>query len=274
MQTFSPGLTAPDRAQDNDLWFLFHDAVLLVVEDGEGVRLPLRADLGRWALTPEKSHYLGDLAGQHCFAAELPAEAELMEGRWQNLRSLFGQLDDAHFVLAGRAVQILEWDSTHRFCGRCGSATELHTSERSRVCPSCGLTHYPRLSPAVMMLIRRGNELLLARSPRFPPDMFSALAGFVEPGETLEETVRRETREEVGVEVTNLRYFGSQPWPFPHSLMIAFTADYAGGELIPQPGEIEAVDWFPIDRLPRLPHRISIARKLIDATVREIAGGA
>ncbi|BAL24478.1 NAD(+) diphosphatase [Azoarcus sp. KH32C] len=272
MLTFSPGLTAPDRAHDNDFWFLFHDAVLLVAEDGEGVRLPLRADLGRWALTPQNSHYLGDLEGQHCFAAELPAEAELPQGRWQNLRSLFGQLDDTHFALAGRAAQILEWDGTHRFCGRCGSATQFHTSERSRVCPSCGLTHYPRLSPAVMMLIRRGNELLLARSPRFPPDMFSALAGFVEPGETLEETVRRETREEVGVEVTNLRYFGSQPWPFPHSLMIAFAADYAGGELTPQPGEIEAVDWFPIDRLPRLPHRISIARKLIDATVREIAG--
>ena len=122
-----------------------------------------------------------------------------------------------------------------------------------------------------MGLVRRGRELLLARSPHFPEGMYSALAGFVEPGETLEQTLEREVREEVGVEITNLRYFGSQPWPFPHSLMIAFVADYVSGEIVPQPGEIEAADWFGIDRLPRLPNPFSIARRLIDETVASIA---
>jgi NAD+ diphosphatase len=123
-----------------------------------------------------------------------------------------------------------------------------------------------------MALVHRGRELLLARSPHFPPGMYSALAGFVEPGETLEQTLVREVREEVGIEVTNLRYFASQPWPFPHSLMIAFNADYAGGEIAPDPAEIEAAEWFSPERLPPvLPGKISISRRLIDAALGEPA---
>ncbi|MCW5627168.1 MAG: NAD(+) diphosphatase, partial [Burkholderiales bacterium] len=141
-----------------------------------------------------------------------------------------------------------------------------------RTCPKCGQTHYPRLAPVAMALIRRGDELLLARSPHFPPGMFSALAGFVEPGESLEECLHREVLEEVGVRVTNLRYFESQPWPFPHSLMVAFHCDWVDGTIVPQAGEIEAADWFPIDRLPMLPNRLSIARRLIDHAVTEMTG--
>jgi len=129
----------------------------------------------------------------------------------------------------------------------------------------------PRIAPAIMALVRRGREFLLARSPHFPPGMYSALAGFVEPGETLEQTLVREVREEVGIEVANVRYFASQPWPFPHSLMIAFNADYAGGEITPEPGEIEAADWFTLDRLPQaLPSKISISRRLIDAALADL----
>jgi NAD+ diphosphatase len=134
-------------------------------------------------------------------------------------------------------------------------------------CPSCGLLTYPRISPAVMVLIRRGDELLLARSPHFRSGMYSALAGFVEAGETVEHAAVREVREEVGVEIANLRYFQSQPWPFPDSLMLAFFADYAGGEITPDPSEIEAAGWFAIDELPTLPDPVSIARRLIDAAV-------
>ena len=141
----------------------------------------------------------------------------------------------------------------------------MKTTEFAMECPSCGLLAYPRISPAVMVLVRRGNELLLARSPHFRPGVFSALAGFVEAGETLEQCAVREVREEVGVEITNLRYFQSQPWPFPDSLMLAFFADYAGGEIVPDPSEIEAAGWFSIDALPVLPDPVSIARRLIDA---------
>ena len=132
-------------------------------------------------------------------------------------------------------------------------------------CPACGLLAYPRLSPAIMVLVRDGERLLLARSPRFKPGVYSALAGFVEPGETLEQCAVREVREEVGIEIANLRYFASQPWPFPNSLMIAFFADYAGGDLRLDPTEIEAAEWFTPDRLPLLPEPISISRRLIDA---------
>ncbi|HZP86354.1 MAG TPA: NAD(+) diphosphatase, partial [Burkholderiales bacterium] len=159
---------------------------------------------------------------------------------------------------------------SHLYCGRCGTRTVAKTTERARQCPSCSLTVYPRIAPAVMALIRRGDELLLARSPHFAPGMYSALAGFVEPGESLEQCLHREVKEEVGVEVTNLRYFSSQPWPFPHSLMIAFNCDYASGEITPEPGEIESAGWFGLDNLPVLPNRISIARRLIDATIEEL----
>ena len=183
---------------------------------------------------------------------------------FQGLRRLWGALDEEAWKLAGRAVQIVEWDRDHRFCGRCGAGTERKAGELARVCPRCGLQQFPRISPAVIVRIERGDQLLLARSPHFAPGVYSTLAGFVEPGESLEETVAREVREEVGVEVRNIRYFGSQPWPFPHSLMIGFVADWDSGEIRLQEGEIEDAGWFELDSLPGLPSRFSIARALLD----------
>ena len=188
---------------------------------------------------------------------------------FRGLRSLFGLLDEPSFQVAGRAIQIVDWDRDHQFCGRCGARTEDQAGERSKKCPRCGLAAYPRLSPAVIVLVERGGELLLARSPHFPPGMYSTLAGFVDPGETLEQTVAREIREEVGVEVDNVRYFGSQPWPFPSSLMIGFRADHAGGEIAIDDEEIEDAGWFRAGELPRVPPRISIARALIEAFLAE-----
>ena len=134
-------------------------------------------------------------------------------------------------AIAARAFQVVEWDRTHRYCGCCGTPTRDKPGERAKECPACGYTAYPRVTPAMMVLVTRGRELLLARAPRFPPGMYSALAGFVEPGETIEDCIHREVREEVGIEVGAIRYFASQSWAFPHSLMIAYTAEYAGGEL-------------------------------------------
>src|SRR5262249_6174054 len=151
---------------------------------------------------------------------------------FEGLRALYGRLSDEHYAIAGRAAQILVWDQTHRFCGRCGEPTVHAPTERAKLCPSCGLLSFPRLSPAVIMLVRRGaDEFLLARNRAFADGFFSVLAGFVEPGESLEEAVAREVEEEVGLEVDSIRYFGSQPWPFPHQLMIGFVARYASGEI-------------------------------------------
>ena len=158
----------------------------------------------------------------------------------------------------------LDWDRTHQYCGRCGTKTIDAEGERAKRCPNCGLSNYPRLSPSIIVRINRGDEILMARAFRFPPGMYSVLAGFVEPGETLEEAVEREVWEEVRIRVKNIRYFGSQPWPFPHSLMLGFTAEYAGGEIEIDQVEIEDAGWYSAANLPQLPPRLSIARRLID----------
>ena len=234
-------------------------------------RLPLHKNhnwLGQIAL---RTLYLGRLDGTQCWAAELPEGAAAPAGlAWAGLRTLYTVLEDDHFALAGRALQLLAWDRTHQYCGRCGTPTELKPDERARICPACKLTAYPRLAPAVMALVKRGRQLLLGRSPHFPAGMYSALAGFVEPGESLEQCLEREVHEEVGVRVGNIRYFASQPWPFPHSLMVAFVADWRSGEIAPQVGEIEDARWFDVLQLPKLPSRISIARRLIDAVCQEL----
>ena len=234
-------------------------------------RLPLQKDNNLWGFGPARTLYLGRLAGVGCWAAEAPRDAEAPAGmRWEGLRALFSVLEDTHFALAGRAVQLLDWDRSHQYCGRCGTPTAAKSDERARVCPACGLAAYPRIAPAVMALVRRGRRILLGRSPHFPPGMYSALAGFVEPGETLEQCVAREVAEEVGVQINNIAYFASQHWPFPHSLMIAFVCDWAAGEIRPRLEEIEAADWFDVLQLPKLPSKISIARRLIDAVVAQM----
>jgi NAD+ diphosphatase len=192
--------------------------------------------------------------------------------RYVGLRSLFLRIPDPLLALAGRAFQVVEWDLTHRFCGRCGTPTRTKADERAKECPHCGYVAYPRVSPAMMALVTRGREVLLARSHRFVNGVYSALAGFVEPGETIEDCVRREVREEVGVEVAHITYFASQSWAFPHSLMIAYTAEYAGGDIRLEDAEIADAQWFGVDALPPLPPNVSIARRLIDATVARLRG--
>jgi len=234
------------------------------VHPGEQAGVPEAGSLEDLGLGAVFKQELGSLDGRRCFAVDLPLDAETPEGMvFRDLRGLWDG-GEAFFSMAGRAKQIVEWHRTHRFCGRDGTETVPVPTELAKQCPRCGLVFYPRLSPAAIVLVRRGDELLLARSPGFPPGMYSVLAGFVEPGESIEETIKREIREEVGVEVGNLRYFGSQPWPFPNSLMIGFVADYAGGELKVDPAEIEDAGWYSVDDLPELPPKVSIARAMIE----------
>jgi NAD+ diphosphatase len=251
------------------LWFAFRGDRMLVFEDAP-VRVPLAGGPDELGLDVLFRWEIGDLSGHACWAVELGADARPPERMvFEDLRGLFYRVDEDFFRMAGRAKQIVAWHTTHRFCGRCGGKTEPAPGELAMRCTRCGTMHYPRVSPAAIVLVRRGDEILLARSPGFPQGLYSVLAGFVEPGESIEEAVVREVLEEVGIEVTNVRYFGSQPWPFPNSLMIGFTADYTGGDLTPQPGEIEDAGWYTADNLPQLPPNISIARAMIDDFVSQ-----
>ncbi len=269
---YAPGVAPPAESDEPSLWFAFHKSELLITETAGAFQLPRCRNMSELGLTSVRSLYLGTYAGQHCYVSEL-AHAEALPGghSLQGLRTVLGGPNATLGTLAGRAFQIMEWDRNHQYCSRCGTQTEVRRDERARVCPSCRYTVYPPISPAIMILIVRRREILLARKKEWPQGRFSALAGFVEPGEELEDTVRRETREEVGLEIKNLRYFGSQPWPFPHQLMIAFTADYASGEVTPDGIEIGEAAFFDVENLPSLPAGISISRRMIDAVSKKLA---
>ena len=239
--------------------------------DGNGVLFP-REWLKRQDLPIRGEHGLGQFDGEPVWMLVLDQPAELEGCFWQSLRQFMLQADYPTFRMLAFADQVGTWQVNHRFCGRCGSATQQVPGERCMRCPTCGLDSYARISPSMIVLVTRGDEVLLARSPRFVAGVYSTLAGFVEPGESAEECVAREVREEVGIEVRNLQYLGSQGWPFPHSLMLGFHAEYAGGEIVPQADEIEDAAWFHIENLPPLPMQRSIARYLIDLYVARRLG--
>jgi len=246
-----------------------------------GVRLVLRERHG--ALTLPRLEELVEAFGEELLTAgRLPVPVRRDDGapvpmfgfeddvvapegfRADGLRVARNGLHERDFRLAGTARQKVEWYRTHRFCSRCGTTNTLAPGGQAMECPACGQMHFPRIAPAAIVLVQRGNEALLGRSPHFAPGVYSTLAGFVEAGESLEECVHREIHEEVGVRVTNLRYFGSQPHPFPHSLMIGFVADWLEGDIRIDPVEIEDARWFHRNDLPDLPHRMSISHALIE----------
>ncbi len=265
---FQPLLEVPDQSTGDPFWFIFQGSQLLVTHSEGPVGLPDDRVTALLASAIVRRHVIGQLEGRICHALEVGPQTPPPAGyAFSGLRTLFGRAEDVLLALAGRALQIIDWDRTHLYCGRCGTPTDLRAHERARTCPTCQLVAYPRIAPVVMGLILRGQELLLARSPHFAPGVYSAIAGYCEPGESLEMALKREIREEVGLEVRDIQYFKSQSWPFPHSLMVAFTCQYQSGLIVPQPDEIEDARWFSTEALPLLPHPVSIARQLIDATL-------
>lgn len=262
---FLPSYQLNCKSDQPAYWFAFSGYKLLVEMTEKGFRIPLAVDLASFHLTPVRNQYLGLLNGNPCYSAECsPAAPAPQNMAFKGLRGVFGDLGEELFSIAGRALLVMDWDRTHQFCGQCGTPTADKTGERAKVCMQCGLIHYPRMSPAIIVAIRKGEQLLLARASRFPDGLYSVIAGFVDPGESLEECVQREVREETGIEVNHIRYFGSQAWPFPNSLMIGFTADYAGGEIAIDGREIVDAGWFAARNLPTIPEKLSIARRLID----------
>ena len=258
-------LVAP-IAHDRPRTFAFRGYDLLVRE--EDLALPDAATLKHFDLAPANVLPVGLFDKEYCCTAWLPREAAAPEGfAFKSLRALFGRVDEHTLAVAGRALQIADWARTHQFCGVCGTRMRRVEGERAMKCPACSHAAYPRIAPAMMVLVKRGPAILLARNIAVAPGgRMSALAGFLEPGESVEDAVHREVHEEVGLAVKDLRYFASQSWPFPGSLMIAFTAEYAGGDITPDTAEIAEAHWFgPGDKLPELPPPQSISRALIEA---------
>ncbi|MCW8127946.1 NAD(+) diphosphatase [Microbulbifer halophilus] len=209
------------------------------------------------------SHYLGELAGEPCGVHQLSRRIEVPGCEWRRLRSLLGAVDELRFALAGRAMQVVDWDRDHRFCGRCGRETEYHPRDRARVCPGCRLAVYPRISPCVIMLVTRGEECLLARHTHHRHSLYTALAGFIEPGENAEQALRREVQEEVGLEVGESHYIGSQSWPFPGQLMLGYLARWHAGRVRPDRDEIAEADWYHYTDLPEIPPPQTLSGQLI-----------
>jgi NAD+ diphosphatase len=259
-------LFAPE-AHAAPLTFVYRGPQLLA--RAQELALPDAQALAALALPEDRILPVGRYRDAYVRAAWVDPATEPPAGyEFRNLRTFFGRFDDDMLSVAGRAFQVADWARNHRFCGACGRPMHRADGERAMRC-ECGHVSYPRIAPAMMVLVRRGPAILLARNSAIAPGgRMSALAGFLDSGESVEDAVHREVMEEVGLAVKDLRYFGSQSWPFPGSLMIAFTAEYAGGYIVCDPREIAEAHWFgPGDKLPDLPPPQSISRALIEANL-------
>jgi NAD+ diphosphatase len=274
---FEPGFIPGIQATDGAWWFLFQENKLLIDARGGGSAIPRRVDFAGRSPQLSASQSLGRLNGEPAFAAALANGARLPAGmQFRSVRSLFGDLSDELYQAAGYAFQILDWHHRHHFCSRCGAPLQDKPDERARQCRRCDLRVYPRINPCIIVAVVKDDELLLVRRRGTAAGRYSVVAGYVEAGETLEACLRREVLEEAGIRVGRIAYFGSQPWPYSSSLMVAFTAEYAGGEIRVDGREISEAAWFRAQRLPPVPGWGSIAAKLIDWFVQQApkqAGG-
>ena len=268
LRAYPPAVPAPGPA----LWLPFYNGEMLTRTGADSAVSLYRGTAGDLdALGLNVPLYLGTLNGLPCLTAEADLDGDFPDG-WTatNLRGLFEKLSDAEYSLAGYASQILFWRRTSIFCPVCGHRTEAKEGDWGRKCPECGHVGYPPVSPATLVLVEDGPRLLLAQKPGWG-SRWSILAGFVEPGESLEECVRREVEEEVGVKVGRVSYAGSQTWPFPHQVMVGFIAEYDGGKLAPDGTELERAAWFTRASLPDLPPLPSLSRQMIDAWAEKSA---
>ncbi len=258
---------------NSPLWFVFHDNQLLINMHNSHDPIPTETQCKSLNLSIVSKHDIGLFHNKPCFGVEVECDKNKIlsdDFKFMPLRqAALTVLNAELFHKAGRAAQIIEWHNTHQFCGRCGVKLFESDVEHAKVCPDCKYHFYPRISPSIIVLIKRGKEILLARSPHFSENIYSTLAGFVEPGESVEDAVHREVWEEVGIKIKNLKYRGSQPWPFPNSLMLGYTAEHAAGEITIDGVEISDAGWFSLDKLPQLPNKISIAHELISLFINQ-----
>lgn len=273
LKHFEPGIQPP--AGVGDAWYFIYSGHTVLGSQEDRRWRPIGQDQYlALSLSPLNQVYMGTLRGVACYGVELARGVEAPDNHyWTGLRRLLFQLGEPLFAIAGRGVQLLEWYRTHQFCGQCGQPTQDYLNERARQCRSCDKLYYPRLSPCVIMLITRGEELLLAHGAGHREVVYSTLAGFIEVGETAEQAVHREVREEVGLEILTPVYQSSQSWPFPHQLMLGFEAQYRSGEIVPDNNEIADARWWHYTELPHHPPEGTISGRLIQNYVRRLMQG-
>ena len=262
---FKPMVHGDIERNDNELWFLVNNGQLLVKVDVDYMRIPYFKDIKNLNLDFNKGYCLGEFKDGICFGIEINEDIEINEEL--KIISLYEAgilLEEELFFIAGRANQIVHWDKTHKFCGKCGSETKNKEDEKAKICTKCNFVTYPVISPAIIVAITKEDEILLAHNKGFKDNKYGIIAGFVDPGESLEECVKREVFEEVVIKIKNIKYYGSQIWPCPNSLMIGFSAEYESGEIKVDGKEIVKAGWFKKDNFPKIPDKMSIARKMID----------
>ncbi|KOA18633.1 NADH pyrophosphatase [Clostridium homopropionicum DSM 5847] len=253
---------------DNKIYLIFNEDRILIKLSSEKVLFPNEDDVQFLNLSLKNIDTLAVkdniefMYGRVYETNELPDSYKLL-----HIRSLIGSLDAETFNLAAKAFHLMNWNETHNYCIKCGTLVNFKRDEQAKICPSCSHISYPAISPAIITAIIRDNKILLAHNSQFPKNLFSVIAGFLEPGETFEACVKREVYEEIGIQVKNIKYFSSQPWPFPNSLMVAFTCEYESGEISVDGAEIEEANWYSpssIQNVPSIPVKGTIARRLID----------
>ena len=253
-----------ESASEDAYCFLFCDDELLVEEVGGVNKIPQIYAIKILNSKPAHVHYMGSLDDHSYYAGDLCSKSIPQGFSLQKIRQLYGCIEDACYQLLLRAFHIMSWINKNKFCSCCGGLMKLCSEELSVECMECGHLVYPRISPAIIVAVIKDDQILLAHSSKFPSGRYSVIAGFVEPGEALEDSVKRELKEEVGIDVTEIQYFGSQPWPFPDSLMVAFTARWSKEMIAVDNKEIDDANWYSASNLPNIPDKGSIARRLID----------
>jgi len=253
------------KIKSNDLCCVFSNGKLLVKKEGNTLLIPTFENIKLLNIEYETQFFLGNIVENSCFVIESISELKLPNNfNLMDLYDLGTLLDEQSFLISGRASQILNWDKTHRFCGKCGSKTENKKGEIAKICPNCNHIMYPVICPSIIVAVTKSDKILLAHNNGFKDNMYGLIAGFVEAGEDLSSAVKREIFEEVGIKVKNIEYYRSSPWPFPNSLMIGFFAEYESGEIKVDGSEIKQADWFTKDNFPNIPKKFTIARRLID----------
>ncbi len=259
-------MTQVNQVNANDQFIVIYRQQLYI-EPGKAWRLLLASDLSLLSLEQDEMHYVGEYRSAACYA--LTVKGDVDEQCLAHGRAILGGISHEVFSLVSRALQLVTWKQQHQFCGQCGGPTQSHDKESAQYCPSCDLFFYPRISPCMMCLVTKGDYLLLAQHEKHRAGFYATLAGFVEAGETVEETVHREVREEVGLSVGGLRYFKTQAWPFPHQLMIGFFADYVSGDIQIDDEEITDAQWFHYSQLPEVPPAESLSGMMIHTFVEQ-----